>query len=160
MIVGFEPIIDENCEILILGSIPGVESLRKQEYYAHNRNQFWKIMFLLHDREIIEDYEGKKNFLLENHIALWDVLKGCEREGSLDSNIKNSEANDFKFFFKKYPKLKRIFFNGKKAEELYRKLVIQDIGENNMELIGLPSTSPANTTKIKKKLEKWKEILD
>ncbi|MGO1470075.1 MAG: DNA-deoxyinosine glycosylase [Tissierella sp.] len=160
MIVGFDPIIDKDCQILILGSMPGVDSLRKQEYYGHSRNQFWKIIFSLYNSEPIEDYEEKKKFLLEKGIALWDVLKGCQREGSLDSNIKNSEENDFQSFFKQYPKIERIYFNGKKAEKLYRRLVVKDMGENNMELIGLPSTSPAYTIGIKEKLKDWVKIID
>lgn len=79
MIKGFEPIIDDNCEVLILGTMPGSESLRKQEYYAYERNQFWKIVFSLFGEEYTESYEDKKIFLLKNHIAVWDVLQSCDR---------------------------------------------------------------------------------
>ena len=123
MVEGFEPIIDENCEILILGTMPGAESLIKQEYYAFERNQFWRIIFSIFGKEIADNYESKKVVLLNNNIAIWDVLASCDRENSSDSNIRNAVVNDFRGLFSKYSNLKNIYFNGKKAESLYRKLV-------------------------------------
>jgi hypoxanthine-DNA glycosylase len=159
MINSFEPIVDENCKVLILGTMPSVESLRKQEYYANKRNQFWKIVFSLIGRTIINNYEDKKNFLLMNHIAIWDVLYSCEREGSLDSNIKNTEPNDFNWLFMKYPSIKSIYFNGKTAEKLYRRLVDKNINNGVMFLTALPSTSPANAMKFEEKVREWQVIL-
>mgnify|MGYP001601729127 FL=1 len=96
MVEGFEPIIDENCEILILGTMPGAESLIKQEYYAFERNQFWRIIFSIFGKEIADNYESKKVVLLNNNIAIWDVLASCDRENSSDSNIRNAVVNDFR----------------------------------------------------------------
>jgi hypoxanthine-DNA glycosylase len=159
MIEGFEPIIDENCEILILGTMPGVESLTKKEYYSFERNQFWKVIFSIFGEEISNDYASKKSILLRNKIAIWDVLKSCDRENSSDSNIKNPVANDFKSLFIKYPNLKNIYFNGKKAEALYRKLVFNNANENNLSQFNLPSTSPANAVKFETKVNEWEQIV-
>lgn len=140
--------------------MPGGESLKKQEYYAYGRNQFWKIIFSLLKGQATDDYEEKKKILLESHIGVWDVLKSCDRKGSLDVNIKNPQSNNFKLLFEQYPKIKQIYFNGKTAEKLYRKLVARDTEEYNIELIGLPSTSPANAISFEKKLEAWKKIIN
>ncbi|NNU78169.1 DNA-deoxyinosine glycosylase [Clostridium estertheticum] len=156
MVEGFEPIIDENCEILILGTMPGAESLIKQEYYAFERNQFWKIIFSIFGKEIADNYESKKAVLLNNKIAIWDVLKSCDRENSSDSNIRNAVVNDFMGLFSEYPNLKNIYFNGKKAESLYRKLVVN---KDNLRQFILPSTSPANAVKFEEKLDEWRQIL-
>ncbi|HEY8890205.1 MAG TPA: DNA-deoxyinosine glycosylase [Clostridium sp.] len=159
MVVGLKPIIDKNCEILILGTMPGADSLIKQEYYAFERNQFWKIIFSIFGKEIDDNYESKKAVLLNNKIAIWDVLKSCDRKDSSDSNIKNPVANDFELLFIKYPNLRNIYFNGKKAESLYRQLVVNKINENNLSLFNLPSTSPANAVKFDKKANEWRQIL-
>lgn len=156
MVEGFEPIIDENCEILILGTMPGAESLIKQEYYAFERNQFWRIIFSIFGKEIADNYESKKVVLLNNNIAIWDVLASCDRENSSDSNIRNAVVNDFRGLFSKYSNLKNIYFNGKKAESLYRKLVGN---KDNLKLSVLPSTSPANAVKFESKLDEWRHIL-
>jgi hypoxanthine-DNA glycosylase len=159
MAEGFEPIVDENCEVLILGTMPGAESLIKQEYYAFERNQFWKIIFSIFDEEIADDYESKKAISLNNKIAIWDVLKSCDREDSSDSNIQNPVANDFKSLFIKYPNLKSIYFNGKKAEALYKKLVVKNVNKDDLNLFNLPSTSPANAVKLEAKANEWRRIL-
>jgi len=88
-IYSFEPIADEKCKVLILGTMPGVMSLKKQQYYGYDRNAFWRIMYALFDLVPDDDYERRKHFVLEHHIAVWDVLMACEREGSSDSDIKN-----------------------------------------------------------------------
>ena len=158
MVEGFQPIIDKNCQILILGTMPSVKSMEKQEYYGNPRNQFWKIIFSLFKEEYMEDYGERIKFLRRKHIALWDVLKSCDRQGSSDSRIKNPVSNDFQWLFSQYPKIKSIYFNGKTAEKLYKRLV-GTWGEN-ITLQSLPSTSPANTISLSKKLQQWKEILD
>ena len=86
----FAPIIDDKSKVLILGTMPGGKSLEKQQYYANPRNQFWKIIDNLFDETLPTDYEKKINFLKDKRIALWDVLKACSREGSLDANIKKT----------------------------------------------------------------------
>jgi len=139
--------------------MPGAESIRKQQYYGYDRNQFWKIMFAIFRGDFKENYDEKKKLLLKNGAALWDVLKNCERESSSDSKIKNPEANDISSLLIKYPDIKTIYFNGKMAETLFRKSVINKIDCKNLKLCILPSTSPANTVKFEVKLDKWKEIL-
>lgn len=159
MITCFEPVADKNCRILILGSMPGAESLRQQQYYAFERNQFWKIIFKLFDEEFSHDYETKRKIILKHNISLWDVLKSCEREGSLDSNIKNESVNDFKDFFKECPNISHVFFNGTKAQQSFKTHVGFDKFPH-LEYVLLPSTSPAHTIKFEKKLEAWSIIKD
>ena len=160
MITSFEPIVDKNCKILILGTMPSVKSIEKQQYYGNKQNHFWKIIYSLFDESVEEDYEKRKIFLLNRHIAVWDVLKSCDREGSSDSKIINPVPNDFETFFNQYPDIKAVFFNGSKAEELFRKLVI---GKANLKegllFHRLPSTSPASAIPFKDKLNRWRVIL-
>lgn len=149
----FLPIVNEHSRVLILGSAPGEMSLKYQQYYAHPRNQFWKLIFaLLGEREIPADYEQKVQFLLRHGIALWDVIANCERGGSLDANIKNEEPNDFKTFFEVYPSIACIAFNGSKSHEVFHKKVAY---KGPCALIKLPSSSPARTTSFETKLEEW-----
>jgi len=159
MISSFEPIIDNDCKILILGTMPGVKSLEKQEYYGHERNAFWKIIYSLFQHELTNDYSQKKAFLLQNNIALWDVLESCYREGSLDSNIKNPAPNDFKRLFNQYPNIKAVYFNGEPAEKLFKRFVNKTLGNIDIPFSRLPSTSPANAIKFEQKFELWKVIL-
>lgn len=160
MLNSFEPIVDDQCKILILGTMPSVKSLEKKEYYGNKQNKFWEIVYLLLGEKVDTDYEKKKGFLLKHHIAIWDVLRNCHREGSSDSKIKNPIPNDFKAFFHCYPNIKGVFFNGQKAEELFMKLVWDHLGLDYLFLCRLPSTSPANTIKFQEKLKAWQEILN
>lgn len=154
-ISSFPPIIDKNSKILILGSIPGVNSLEKQEYYGHPQNKFWKIIFELFNEEFTENYTDKINVLTKNHISLWDVLDSCERKGSLDSEIKNEEANPILALLEKHEKISGIFCNGGKSF----KTLQQILGKNfKIPIILLPSTSPLHTISFAEKLEKWKII--
>lgn len=159
MLRSFDPVIDCKCKIIILGTMPGVKSLDKQEYYGHERNAFWNIVCSLFGRSGITEYSQKKAFLLEHHIALWDVLKACEREGSLDSNIKNPVPNDFKSLFQKYPNIQAIYFNGEPAEKLFDRLVAKSIGRVEIPKFRLPSTSPANAIRYEQKLKHWNLII-
>lgn len=158
MLKSFEPIIDSNCRIIILGTMPGIRSLEKQEYYGHERNTFWRIICALFNHETINEYSQKRELLLKQHIALWDVLQACEREGSLDSNIKNPIPNDFKTLFEAYPNIKVIYFNGEPAEKLFNKLVVKKIGKIPLTTYRLPSTSPANAIPFEHKLKHWQLI--
>ena len=90
----FKPLINKDTEILILGSLPSVKSLEFKEYYGHPRNRIWKILAYLINSEIPDTYQNKKQFLHDNRIGLWDVIKNAKREGSLDSNIKNETPNE------------------------------------------------------------------
>jgi TDG/mug DNA glycosylase family protein len=154
-IFSFAPVIDKNCRVLILGSMPGGESLRRQQYYGYKHNSFWKLMFELLGEPPTEDYDAKKAMLLRHNIALWDVIASCEREGSLDSAIKNSVPNDFAQLFKNYPDIRHVFFNGAKAYDTYRRFVGFDAGR---EYTRLPSTSPAHAIRFERKLKAWKQI--
>jgi hypoxanthine-DNA glycosylase len=152
------PIIDEYAHILILGSIPGQESLRKQQYYGNPRNHFWKIVFNLIGLPLPEEYSQRVTLIKKHGIALWDVIESCSRHGSLDSNIKNENPNDFSWLFSEYPSISSVCFNGAKAYEVFKK----KIGFEKFDCINfkkLPSTSPANTQAYDKKLEEWKKIL-
>lgn len=123
--------------ILILGTMPGKESLRLQQYYANRSNRFWKIIAKAADKPLPEDYSKRLRLLDQLHIALWDVYASAERKGSLDSNIKNGEQNDVQSLINSNPSIKKVLFNGGKA---YRKAL--DYGCLNVEM---PSTSSANT---------------
>lgn len=152
----FPPISDKKSQILILGTMPGDRSLQLQQYYGHAGNHFWKIMFSLFGLPFTKDYEERKNLLLNNGIALWDVLKGCECKGSADHNILNEEPNGFQSFYHQHPGIKKVFFASKKAESFYDKY----IGKSPDKLYQvLPSPSSANTWKtFEQKLDEWRII--
>ncbi|WP_367770008.1 DNA-deoxyinosine glycosylase [Flavobacterium sp. WC2421] len=153
MITSFSPFINSETEILILGTMPGIASLEKQEYYAHPRNHFWKIMYTLLDSlPISVVFEEKIKLLQNNKIGLWDVLENCERNGSLDINIKNQKENDFETLFKNYPTITKIIFNGKESHKYFLKKFGQIKG---ITYYVMPSTSTANTMSFEKKLEIW-----
>lgn len=136
---------DSRARILILGSMPGAESLRQQQYYAHPHNLFWALMEDLFDAKRELPYAERLATLRKHHIALWDVAHTCRREGSLDANITNVKANDFSSLFKTAPHIHTVFFNGQKAEALFRKLALPSL-KRDLRLITLPSTSPANAS--------------
>ncbi len=156
-ISSFPPIIDNNSKILILGSIPGVKSLEKQQYYAHPQNKFWKIIFELFHEDFTDDYEKRMNVLKKSHIALWDVIDSCERKGSLDSEIKNEEANQIEELLEQYPNIIAIFCNGGKSYKNLQKVLGKNFG---IPIFLMPSTSPLHTVSFEKKLEDWKAILN
>jgi hypoxanthine-DNA glycosylase len=163
--ISFEPIVNGESEILILGTMPGLASLQAQQYYAHPNNIFWDIMFRIcipnwnHFEVVSVDYSIKRDLLLSNKIALWDVLKYCERKGSLDKNIANHIQNEFQDFFDKYPSINRVYFNGKEASKLFEinKGVPSILA--NRTFTTLPSSSPSNTVNSFYILKEWKQIL-
>ncbi|WP_426482262.1 DNA-deoxyinosine glycosylase [Chryseobacterium sp. R2ACT005] len=156
-ISSFSPLIDVQSRIIILGSIPGVKSLEKQQYYAHPQNKFWKIIFELLNEEFTENYTQRIEVLKKHHIALWDVIDSCERKGSLDSEIKNEEANQIAELLDKHPNVKAIFCNGGKSYKNLQKLLGKSY---KLPIFLLPSTSPLHTVSFEKKLEEWKRILE
>ncbi len=161
---GFPPIADEHAKILILGSMPSVQSLKQQHYYAHPRNAFWSIMSALCNRDNACDYQQRCLYLIENNIAVWDVLKSCQRQGSLDNNIDSSSiiTNDFNAFFKHHPKIKHLFFNGGKAQQVYNQSVLATLDERFISLpqTRLPSTSPAYAAmSFRQKLLSWQQAI-
>ncbi len=154
-ISSFPPIIDNNSKILILGSIPGVKSLEKQQYYGHPQNKFWKIIFELLHENFTENYQERINILKKHKIALWDVIDSCERKGSLDSEIRNEEANQIEELLEEYPNIQAIFCNGGKSYKNLQKILEK---KYKIPVFLLPSTSPLHTVSFEKKLEEWKVI--
>jgi hypoxanthine-DNA glycosylase len=159
----FPPLAERDAHTLILGSLPGQRSLQMQQYYAHPQNAFWKLMTAIFEVEGAMPYARRVQVLKRHHVALWDVLAAAERPGSLDSSIVHASAlaNDFAQFFREHPRIGRVFFNGRKAEELYRRFVLPGLGEefSCIRYQGLPSTSPAHAgMTFAKKLDRWRRI--
>lgn len=157
-IYGFPPVFRSDARVLILGSMPSVESLRQSFYYAHPRNAFWRMLSDIFG-EVLPDCVGeKKSLLIQHKIALWDTVGSCERKGSLDSAIRGAEANDFAALFASCPQLRYLFFNGAAAQTLFQRLVKTDC--TGCIQRRLPSTSPAYTLSYEKKLDAWKRAFE
>ena len=159
----FPPIEARGSRVLILGTMPGQESLRARQYYAHPQNAFWRIVgdLLGFDRTL--DYGLRIERVRAADIAVWDVLRSCTRKGSLDSAIEPSSAvpNDFAGFLADHPQMTRICFNGAKAEALFAKHVRPRLGAAaELQYLRLPSTSPAHAgLPFSEKLRAWRAIL-
>ena len=152
----FPPLYDEKSKILILGSFPSVKSREQMFFYGHPQNRFWKVISAVFDSELPKTIDEKREFLLSNKIALWDVIASCDIVGSSDVSIKNVAANDLTQILKS-ANIKKIFVNGKTAEKYYNKYIKETI---NKEAVCLPSTSPANAMwNIEKLTEEWKQNL-
>ena len=151
----FEPVYDKNSEILILGTLPSVKSRENHFYYGHKQNRFWRLLAKLLDVPVPETIEQKKEMLLAHRIAIWDVIQSCDIKGSSDSSIRNVEPTDLCRLLKQ-TKVKRIFANGNKAGQLYRKYQLPHTG---IEAVILPSTSPANAAwSLDRLCEAWAVI--
>lgn len=143
--------------------MPGLKSLSEQQYYAHPQNAFWKIMTLLFEAPV-DTYAQRVELIQNNGLALWDVLKFCERHGSLDTRIDDAtiEVNDFFAFFRKHPAITHVFFNGAKSEREFMKRVLPILPDEvsaRLEFSRLPSTSPAHAgLKPADKLKAWKAV--
>ena len=149
----FMPIYDQKAEILILGTFPSVKSRENEFYYGHPQNRFWKLLARIYEEETPETIEEKTAFLRKHYIALWDVIRSCEIEGSADHTIEKASANDIPSLLKA-TNIQKIYCNGKKAFELYRKF-FKDIVD--AEVYCLPSTSPANAVwTMEKLIGEWK----
>lgn len=157
-IQSFPSLSNPKAEVLLLGTMPGVQSLAMNQYYGHPQNNFWKLLAAIFDEDYPKEYHLKKEMLLKNNIAVWDVLQACERQGSLDSAIVKEVPNDFKGFLSEHRNIKLIAFNGQKAAAFFKKYV----GLNeDYTFITLPSTSPANAGKsFEQKLKEWEIIRD
>jgi hypoxanthine-DNA glycosylase len=151
---GFPPVVDELAEVLILGSFPSAQSLIAHQYYANPRNAFWPITGELFGFDPRAPYEARLTALLSHRVALWDVLRACRRIGSADSAIdrKSLVINDFAALFARYPTITRVYFNGAKAAELYRRLAAPS---DLVQYQRLPSTSPAHVMRSGAKLASW-----
>ncbi|WP_285397184.1 DNA-deoxyinosine glycosylase [Lysinibacillus sp. fls2-241-R2A-57] len=152
------PVIDSSTKVLIVGSMPGKQSLEKQQYYGNPRNHFWPIIGGILEENIPGDYERRLKLLKSNHIGLWDTIQSCERKGSLDAAIRNEKPNDFKTLFEQYPNIELVLFNGGKAFEVFKKHigfeVLADRAYQKM-----PSTSPIpgkNIKSFEEKLDDWR----
>lgn len=156
----FKPQVNNKSRILILGSMPGIKSLEMQEYYAHPQNRFWKVMgFLCNSKELYNmEYENRIEILLNNNFALWDVIKSCEREGSLDSNIEKEIPNKIPALLKKYKNIKVICLNGNKSYSAFKKYFPELL--TLYKCYKMPSTSPANAKfNLETLCNEWKTIL-
>lgn len=163
LVSSFPPLADPSARILILGSMPGVASLNAGQYYAHPRNHFWAIMCDLFRQPPILSYQDRCRLLADHHIAVWDVLSCCTRQGSLDSAIRDEIANDFNGFLALHPHVHHIFFNGAKAASCFGRLVRPNLNDHlfkNLVFTTLPSTSPANASySFIRKRDVWQQIL-
>lgn len=159
---GLAAVSSSQVTILVLGSMPGAVSLQQQQYYAHPRNSFWPIMARL--AKISLDLPYQQRLLALNHagIALWDVIGFCQRQGSLDSAIKNEQVNDFAAFFANHSQVQIIAFNGAKAAQSFNRYVLPlKIVPEHIRLITLPSTSPAHAAlSTEQKLKQWQVLAD
>jgi len=155
---GFPPMLGFSPTMLILGSLPSIKSLEHQQYYAHPRNAFWPIMANLFSFDLTLPYEQRCDLLKQHNIAVWDVLRTGQRKGSLDQNIDNKTMiiNDFQSFLQTHPSIKKLIFNGTKAETIFK----QALPFLNLSMQRLPSTSPAHATlSFEQKLEVWRDAL-
>ena len=147
------PVYNKNSQILILGSFPSVKSREGRFFYHHKQNRFWKVLSTIVNDVLPETIDEKKDFLLKNHIAVWDVIASCDIEGSSDSSIKNAVPNDFSDIL-----IRKIYTNGGTAYKLYHKYCEKVTGIKAMKL---PSTSPANASySLDRLISEWKVIAD
>lgn len=160
----FEPVIGVDPRILILGSMPGVVSLQATQYYGNPRNAFWSILAELFGIKIDCEYEQRIEQVSRLPLILWDTIKTCHREGSLDSNIQKHqlEANDIPALLNQYPDVVLVVFNGATSEKYFRQLVKPELSEgSNLAFIKMPSTSPANAgSSFEQKLAAWSKLLN
>ena len=161
--IGLPAIVHDTSRVLILGTLPGEESLLQQRYYSHGRNDFWTILSRVYGEKVGNDYNERLAFLRRHEIALWDVLHSADRPGSTDRAIKAPVANDFATFFAAYPNLRTVGLNGTKAADFYRRLVAKKPGHTPaLRRVLLPSTSPAAgryVAKLDEKVAQWKAFL-
>lgn len=157
----FGPNIDKNSKILILCSMPGIKSLEQQEYYAHPQNRFWRLMGLICNCKDLNklSYEERLKTLLENKIALWDVIESCKRESSLDSDIENEIPNNIPKLLNKYKNLQIICCNGNKSYQALKKFFPEILLK--YKVYKLPSTSPANAkSRIENLYNIWNAVIN
>ncbi len=156
LLTGLAPVLDRDIRILLLGSFPGEASLGAQQYYAHPRNHFWKLLSAVLDEDLVAlPYEQRLQRLLARRIGLWDAIAACQREGSLDASIRQAQANDFAALKNDCPRLVRVCFNGKTSGKLEPQFAAA-----GFETLVLPSSSPANAQwSFEQKLAVWKRIV-
>ena len=158
-LTGLPPIVSSNTRLLVLGSFPGAASLARQQYYAHPQNQFWKILQAIWPSSprltCVSSYENRSEWLLDRGLGVWDVYASCERQGSLDTAIRNAQVNDFASLVRRCPQLKAIAHNG--GESFKHAKHSAALG---LPVYKLPSTSPANASwSFERKLTAWREVV-
>lgn len=153
----FAPLEPAHAAILILGTMPSVKSLEKAQYYGHPQNRFWPMLFALWNKELPQEYEKRTAFLLEKHIALWDVLQSCDREGSLDAAIRNPVPNPVWELAQRHPELHTVFFNSKNAQIFFDRLIRFRMPPG-LCYHTLPSSSPARAMRAESKLAQWQIV--
>lgn len=157
----FPPVVDNRARVLVLGTLPGEESLRRQQYYAHPRNLFWRIIFALFDATPPHDYAERLVSITAHRIALWDVCEIGERERSADTTIHLERPNAIDRLLDEHPLIRAVAFNGTTARRLYDRHFRR---RKTLNYLALPSTSPAHATiDFAGKLARWKilrEVLE
>jgi TDG/mug DNA glycosylase family protein len=164
IVQSFPAVARSDAKILILGSMPGKASLAENQYYAHPRNLFWVIMKDICGAGPELDYQRRLERLQRHGLALWDVMQECDRSSSLDGDIVETSIipNDFAAFFAQHQQIRRVFFNGAKAEQAFRRYVLPGLTDlEHLLLVRLPSTSPANASiPIEEKRQSWQRIAE
>lgn len=154
----FPPVTRPDSRLLVLGSLPGAVSLARNQYYAHPQNQFWRLIGAVIGRDLVAlDYEARLETLLEAGVGLWDTVAAATRKGSLDADIRLHRASDLAALAADLPRLRAVAFNGGTSARIGR----SQIGDpRGLELIDLPSSSPAYTIPFERKLEAWMRLRD
>lgn len=160
MLTGLAPLVSRRTRVLILGSFPGVASLAAQQYYGHPQNQFWKILQAIWPSSPIasgaDSYQNRSEWLLDRQLGVWDVYASCEREGSLDSRIRQPVVNDFAQMLQQCPALEAIVHNGGESFKHARHTALL-----GLPVYKLPSTSPANASwSFERKLAAWRDVFE
>jgi len=163
LVRSFPPIAAANARVLVLGTVPSIASLARQQYYGHAQNAFWPIMGRLFGAGRDMPYDDRKRVLCEHGVAVWDVFRECYRAGSLDASIQieSESPNDFGPFFAEHPHVHTVFFNGLKAEAAFRRHVMRNLDGLDCKLryVPLPSTSPAHAGRsFAEKLAAWRAV--
>lgn len=153
----FAPVYNKQSKILILGTFPSVKSREGDFYYHHPQNRFWKVLSRLFETDLPLTIPAKKQMLLDHHTAIWDVIKSCDIIGSSDASIRNMQPNNISKILDN-SSVKRLYANGTKAYELYMRYCYP---KSKLEIVKLPSTSPANATySLDRLVEVWKAQIE
>ena len=167
--IGFEPLLCDSPKILVLGSLPGVESITRNEYYYSNSNRLWKVLSaVMGEERVPEAYGQKKAMLAKHHIALWDYYKSAEREGSEDKNIRNPQPNDIASFLRQYPTITTIAVNGFGKYKKFGKQLQKQVNDSGfggqIRVLRLPETSGVNQNHgwgdVNNLIKEWNQIIE
>lgn len=154
----FPPVADARTRVLVLGSLPGEESLARSQYYANPRNHFWRLIGAVIGADLVPlSYQDRLDALLEARIGLWDTVGSATRRGSLDGAIRDHRANDLADLAASLPELRAVGFNGGKSASLG---IVQLATRGDLALMTLPSSSPAYTRPFEEKLAAWLRLAD